>query len=352
MTLDLIDLMREAMQRGASDVHLLTHQPPAFRVHGAIELSPRPAVDEATLTRALDAILTEAQRAEWFTRKQLCFSWTLPELGYFRVSVYSHMGRMEAAIRIGQRQVPSFEQLGLPEVLAELAYKPYGLVLVTGPTGSGKTTTLNAILGRVNAEARKKIITIEDPVEFLMPSGKSLVVQQEVGLDCDSFGAALRHALRQDPDILCIGELRDLETIAAALTAAETGHVVFGTLHTTGAAGTISRIVDVFPANQQNHVRSQLAHVLRATMSQRLLPRADGEGRLLVYELMLVNDAVRNIIRDGRLHQLSNVLQTGQGQGQVRVDEMVRDAWLAGDITYETAHGAVADPGVLQGARR
>ena len=352
MTPHFRELLSEAVLRGASDLHLLTDAPPAFRINGAIEPSSRPPLDEVTLTHLLDGVLNDAQRGEWLTSKQVCFSCQVPQLGRFRVSIYSHLGRMEAAVRVGRTRVPTIEELGVPRGFADLAYSPYGLVLVTGPTGVGKTTTLNAILGRVNAETRKKIITIEDPVEFVMPRGRALVVQQEVGLDTPSFQAALTHALRQDPDILCIGEMRDLETIATALTAAETGHLVFGTLHTTGAAGTISRIVDVFPPGQQAYVRVQLSHVLRATFSQRLLPRANGKGQAMVYELMFVNDAVRNTIREGRTHQLRTVMQTGGSQGMVQSDDMIRDLWLAGEIDYDTAHSAVNDPQILQQARR
>lgn len=344
----LRDILAEAVRRGASDVHLMTDLPPMLRIDGRIEQSARPPLTERALTPMLDGMLNDLQRSEWLTSKRVCFTWSPDFVGSFRVSLYSHLGRMEASIRVGRAQAPTLEELGVPERLAEMALAPYGLVLVTGPTGVGKTSTLNAVLGRVNAQERKKIIAIEDPVEFTLPRGRSLVVQQELGLDTDGFGPALVHALRQDPDIICVGEMRDLDTIATALTAAETGHLVMATLHTTGAAGTISRIIDVFPAAQQAQVRIQLAHTLRATMSQKLLPRADGQGRVLVYELMIVNDAVRNIIREGRLHQLKNVIQTGAGLGMVQLDNMIRDAWLAGEITYEVAVGAIGDPAVLQ----
>ncbi len=343
----LCEILSEALKRDASDVHLLTNKAPAFRVNGAIEASARPPLTEQQLTAALDELLDPQQRAVWLTDKRLCFSWYRPELGYFRISIYSHLGRMEASIRVGRTQVPSLAELGLPERLMDFVRAPTGLILVTGPTGVGKTTTLNALLGRINAEDRRKIITIEDPIEFLMPKGRALVVQQELGLDTNSFHEALIHALRQDPDLICVGEMRELDTIATALTAAETGHLVLATLHTSGAASTISRIIDAFPANQQANVRVQLSSVLRATLSQRLLPRADGQGRTLVYELMVANEAVRTIIRDARTHQLDNVLQTSARQGMVRMDQMVRDAWLAGEITYDVALGAVRDARIL-----
>ena len=348
MSLDLNEVMVEALRRGASDVHLVTGQPPAFRVHGSIESSPRAVLEEADLTRALDAILDDTQRSRWLTDHRLCFSWHPSGLGSFRVSLYSHLGRMEAAIRIAAGRIPSLVELGVPERLLEALRSACGLVLVTGPTGVGKTTTLAALLARIHAEERKKIVTIEDPVEFVLPPGRSLVVQQEVGLDSPSFSDALIHALRQDPDLICVGEMREMETVATALTAAETGHLVLATLHTTGAAGTVSRIVDAFTADQQPQVRTQLAHVLRAVISQKLLPKADGTGRLLVYELLLANDAVRNLIREGRPHLIGNVLATSGAQGMVRMDTMVRDAWLAGEITYDTALTAVADPGILK----
>ncbi len=343
----LHEILAEAVKRGASDVHLLTDQRPAFRVDGHIETSARPPLDEPTLTRSIDKLLDGKQRGEWLSSKQLCFSKRIPELGFFRFTVYSHLGRMEAAIRVARSEVPTVEALGLPSALVDLVRSPDGLILVTGPTGVGKTTTLNALMARLNAEERKKLITIEDPIEFVLPPGRSLVVQQQVGLDTPTFRDALVHALRQDPDVICVGEMRDLDTIATALTAAETGHLVMATLHTTGAAGTISRIIDVFPGEQQAHVRYQLAQTLRGTMTQKLVPRADGHGRLLVYELMVATDAVRNLIRENRLHQLDNVLTTSAGAGMIRLEQMVKQAWLAGEITYEAALGAVGDASIL-----
>lgn len=345
----LLRIVRDAIQANASDVHLTTDNPPVFRVNGDIIIGPHAPLNERSLTQALSDLLDSRQRAQWLANKRLSFSWCPPGLGIFRVSIYSHLGRMEASIRLGFKTIPSVETLGVPPLLIELARKPQGgLLLVTGPTGVGKTTTLNAVLAEIHRSARRKIITIEDPVEFRMPPGRSLVIQQEIGLDTDTYQAALFHALRQDPDIICIGEMRDHETIATALTAAETGHMVLATLHTTGAAGTISRIIDAFPGERQNQVRAQLAQTLQGTMTQQLLPRADGLGRVMVYELMPVNTAVANIIREGRLHQLENVLQTGRMAGMVRMDHMVRDVYRKGLITYEVAARTVKDVATLE----
>ncbi|MEZ4464423.1 MAG: PilT/PilU family type 4a pilus ATPase [bacterium] len=343
----LLSIVREALDRGASDVHLTTDNPPVLRINGDVVVTARPALDEATLTRALDELLEPRQRTQWLTTRRLSFAWCPPELGVFRVSIYSHLGRMEAALRIGRKEIPAYTDLGVPEGLVEHARAPSGLILVTGPTGVGKTTTLNAVLAELHRTERRKIITIEDPVEFRMPPGRSLVVQQEIGLDSDTFHGALVHALRQDPDTICIGEMRDLETIGTALTAAETGHLVMGTLHTTGAVGTITRIIDVFPPHQQPQIRVQLAQTLRIVMSQRLLPRADGRGRVMVYELVPVTAAVRNIIREGRLHQLENVIQTGRSMGMIRMEHMVRDAYHQGLISKDVASRAVVDPSAL-----
>jgi twitching motility protein PilT len=347
----LLRIVRDAIQANASDVHLTTDNPPVFRINGEIVIAPHAAINERTLTQSLNDILDARQRGQWLANKRLSFSWCPPGLGVFRVSIYSHLGRMEASIRLGFKKIPSADSLGVPPLLIELARKPQGgLLLVTGPTGVGKTTTLNAVLAEIHRTDRRKIITIEDPVEFRMPPGRSLVVQQELGLDTETYRDALFHALRQDPDIICIGEMRDTETISTALTAAETGHMVLATLHTTGAAGTISRIIDAFPGERQNQVRVQLAQTLQGTMTQQLLPRADGMGRVMVYELMPMTTAVANTIRDGRLHQLENVLQTGRMNGMVRMDHMVRDVYRKGLITYEVAARAVKDISSLEAA--
>jgi len=343
----LHEILDAATQRGASDVHLLPGRSPVFRINGYIESSPLPVLDAESLHALLRAHLSDKQAQTYAESHELCFSLHLPEHGFYRVNLATHLGQPEATIRIGHREVPSTEALGLPEALIEAVRRPHGLVLITGATGAGKTTTLNALINRVNTEERKKIITIEEPVEFIHPQKRSLVIQREIGLDSQSYHGALRHALRQDPDIICIGEMRDLDTISSALTAAETGHLVLGTLHTSGAVGTISRIIDVFPARQQNQIRAQLAESLQATISQRLLPRADGSGRTLVYELMLATTSVRNIIRDGRSNQLTNIIQTHRNIGMRQMDHMIRDAYEAGEITFETAASALSNPRII-----
>jgi twitching motility protein PilT len=344
---EMREILHLARHKDASDVHLTVGKPPAFRVNGQIEFLSRDPLTPHALQELIYGMLSPFQREGFHKRHQLCFSMEMEDVGFLRFNFYSQRGNPEAAIRLGRQSVPTFKELGVPPTMAELARMSGGLILVTGPTGVGKTSTLNAIIGRVNREERKKIITIEDPIEFIHPPGRSIVVQQEIGVDADSFEQAVTHALRQDPDIVVIGEMVDLETIAAALTAAETGHTVFGTLHTQGAAGTITRIIDVFPPRQQAQVRNQLVNTLRAVMSQKLLPRANHRGRMLVYELMVVNDAVRNLIRDEKIHQIANVMQTGRSQGMQLMDHMIRDAWMSGEITYETALGAVSDPKFL-----
>ena len=341
-------LLREAQVAGASDLHLVAGQPPIYRIDGSIRSSPAPPLEADEVHSACVSMLTEEQCRRFEQTGELCFSLQLPDLGFFRVNLAREMGRTDASIRLGASEVPDLDTLGVPEALTDLVRRPNGLVLVTGPTGVGKTTTLNALIGRINAEQRKKVVMIEDPVEFVHPRGRCLVVQREVGLDAPSFQTAIVHALRQDPDIVVIGEMRDLETIGSALTAAETGHLVMATLHTTGAAGTLSRIVDVFPAYQQAQVRTQLASTLVAVLTQRLLPRADGDGRVLAYELLVVNDAVRNMIRDGKAHQLNSIMQTGRGLGMQLMDHHVRDLYDAGVITWDTAMSAVTDRRVLR----
>ncbi len=342
------EILAAAIRRGASDVHLLSDMKPAYRVNGYIESAPRPPISAEALGAMLDAVLSEDQRRRFAETRELCFSMKLDGLGFFRFNLATHLGRPEAAIRIGHRELPEYDDLGLPETLLECARRTHGLVLVTGPTGVGKTTTLNAIIHRINRADRKKIVTIEDPVEFVHEPLQSLVVQREVGLDTPGFHQAVIHALRQDPDIIIIGEMRDQETIAAALTAAETGHLVLATLHTNGAAGTVSRIIDVFPAQQQAQIRLQLATTLQAVITQKLLPRADGSGRVMVYELLVMNAAARNLIRDGRTNQLPNIIQTGATLGMRSMDPMIREAYEAGEITWDTACSSVMDPRVLK----
>ena len=348
MTDTLQDLLAEARRAGASDLHLVTGRAPLLRVDGRIEPTPRRPLAPGEVDGLLRAVLSQGQWDRFTQQRELCVSLELPELGFFRLNLASELGRADASIRLGREQVPRFDELGLPETLLEHVRRPAGLVLVTGPTGVGKTTTLNALVGRLLAEERKKIVMIEDPIEFVHPPGRGLVVQREVGLDTSGFGPAVIHALRQDPDVIVIGEMRDLETISTALTAAETGHLVIATLHTSGAAGTVNRILDVFPPVQQAQVRTQLAATLQAVFTQRLLPRAVGRGRVLAYELMVATDAIRNMIREQKAHQIPSAIQTGRALGMRLMDHMVRDLYDAGEITWDSALSAVGDRRVLE----
>lgn len=337
MNLELVDLLAIAVEKRASDLHLMVGVPPVLRIYGEIVIANGDPLTSDDVHRLVAADLSEAHKHELETTLQLCHSVKMPDLGYFRISIYHEQGELGTAIRIGVTEIKSLEELGLPPVIAELTRKPSGLILVTGPTGSGKTTTLNSMIDLINRDRRCKIIMVEDPIEFVHPNKRSIIVQQELHTDTHSFGQAMVHILRQDPDVIAVGEMRDLETIATALTAAETGHLVISTLHTPDAPQTIDRIVDVFPPSQQNQIRMQLASSIEAVISQQLLPRVDQPGRVLATEVMLATAGVQNIIRESKTQMLHNVITTSQSEQMQSMDRCLEDLYQRGIITYDTA---------------
>lgn len=350
--MDIQALLRETQRAHASDLHLLAGAPPSLRVHGGIRAMDYPILDAMTCDGLVRSMLNDDQATTLAQQWQICFTYIPRDgsgqvLGHFRVSVHLREGVAEAAIRVTPSRARTLHELGIAPAIGDLALRDSGLILITGPTGHGKTTTMNALIHHMATRTRRKIITIEDPVEFRHPHGQSLMVQLEVGSDVHSFGAALRHALREDPDVICVGEMRDLETISTALLAAETGHLVLATLHTPSAIGTINRIIDVFPANAQSQVRIQLAGALTAVISQRLLPRADGRGRCLAAELLICNDAVRTHIREEKMHLTANVLATSRSLGMQRLEDHLRIHLEAGTISRQVAASAANDPRVL-----
>jgi twitching motility protein PilT len=328
------ELVREAVEKGASDLHLSAGGPPRLRVDGDLVPTKHPALDAAGVSALVNAIVTEEQRRHFESEHELDFSWTVPDVGRFRVNVFLQGRGPGAVLRTIPTKIPSLESLMMPPILTELCKRERGLVLVTGPTGSGKSTTLAAMVDLVNATWDAHILTIEDPVEFVHESNRCLVNQREVGAHTDSFSNALRAALREDPDVILVGEMRDLETISLALTAAETGHLVFGTLHTSSAAKTIDRIIDVFPAGQQNQIRAMLSESLEAVIAQRLLKRKGG-GRVAACEILVGNPAVRNLIREGKLHQIPSAMQTGQQSGMVTMDMAIAELVKKGLVERE-----------------
>lgn len=336
-------LLDEVIKRKASDLHLQVGLAPMLRVDGA--LTPVPGTEpltEETIEVLVFAILDEDQKQILLKDKEFDFSFAYGDLGRFRVNAYHERGNLAAALRLIPNEILTIEQLGLPNILNKFTEYPRGLVLVTGPTGSGKSTTLAALIHKINTEKASHIITIEDPIEFTHKSIKSVIVQREVHYDTFSFGAALRSTLRQDPDVVLIGEMRDLETIAAAITIAETGHLVFATLHTNSAAQSIDRMVDVFPPHQQPQIRAQLANILMGICSQRLIPSIGG-GRVAASEILVANPAVRNIIREGKSHQLEAVIQTGAEFGMQSMDKTLVSLIHAGTITYDEARNYAVD---------
>ena len=341
-------LLEEVVRRRASDLHLQVSLPPMIRIDGSLMPIPGTDVlDDATVSKLIFAILDDDQRQVLLRDKEFDFSFAFGTLGRFRVNAFHERGSLAAALRLIPNEIKSIGELGMPAAVAEFANYPRGLVLVTGPTGSGKSTTLAAIVDKINSAKSTHIITIEDPIEFTHKSKKSVVVQREVHYDTYSFSAALRSSLRQDPDVVLIGEMRDLETISAAITIAETGHLVFATLHTNSASQSVDRMIDVFPPHQQPQVRAQLSNILMAICSQRLVPAIDG-GRVVASEILIANSAVRNIIREGKSYQLDAVIQTGAELGMQTMDRTLAGLVQAGTVTYEEARNYAVDLGEFE----
>lgn len=337
-------MLIQAVDRGASDLHIVQGVPPAYRINGEIIL----ADDEPLTAKDLDEIaqyLLPREQLEVFAREwELCFSIERPQIGRVRVTMYRCGNHPEYCFRFCGDYVMSREDLGLPAKLDELSQRPNGLLLVTGPTGSGKTTTLNYLVQLINTERRCKVVTIEDPIEFVHPNKRAIVVQQEVRTDTHSFNRALVHVLRQDPDVIVVGELRDHETIATALTAAETGHLVLATLHSPSVFQAIERIVGVFEGNAQRQVILQLANSLQGIISQELLPSLDRSRRVLAYELLVANSAARNVIRENQLHMLETIIQTGGRDGMMLLDACLHDLYCRCQISYDAALSRARNP--------
>lgn len=341
--MELRDLLLLCIEKKASDLHVTENEPPILRIDGNLHRSTLPALSKEDLKRMIYAVLTNPQKEIFERNLELDFSLALPDMDRFRVNIHIQKGSVEAAFRRVPLVIPKIESLGLPPMIAELARRPNGLVLVTGPTGMGKTTTLATMIDIINNERECLVVCIEDPIEFVYTNKKSIIKQREVYADTHSFAEALRHVLRQDPNVIVVGEMRDLETIATALTAAETGHLVLATLHTPDAPQTIARIIDVFPPHQQQQVRLQLADCLQAVVSQLLLPHACGQGRVLATEIMVATPAIRNLIREQEVEQIPTTMQTGSQFGMRTMDKSLKDLFERKNITLETAMSKVKD---------
>ncbi|CAG1772372.1 partial Twitching mobility protein, partial [uncultured bacterium] len=344
----LPQLLKVMIERGASDLHITTGSPPQLRIDGTLVPLKTPPLGPIETKQLCYSVLSEEQTIRFEKSNELDLSFGIRGLSRFRANIFVQRGAVAAAFRAISFKIQTFEELGLPAIVAHLADLPRGLVLVTGPTGSGKSTTLAAMIDKINRERRQHIITIEDPIEYLHPNKLCVVNQREVGSDTKTFKDALKYVLRQDPDVVLVGEMRDLETISAALSISETGHLVFATLHTNGAIQSINRIVDVFPAHQQPQVRAQLSFVLQGVLSQILLPRGDGPGRALALEVLVPNAAVRNLIREDKVHQLYSAMQTGQrDSGMQTLNQSLYDLVLRRLVAQEEALGRSPDPAEL-----
>ncbi|MGE0447961.1 MAG: type IV pilus twitching motility protein PilT [Vicinamibacterales bacterium] len=340
MTTTLPELLTTLVERNGSDLHITTGTPPQVRVHGHLERLALAELGPADTKQLVYSVLTDSQKKRYEETQELDFSFGIKGLARFRCNVFSQRGAVGAVYRLIPEKIRSFHELGLPAVIANLAERPRGLVLVTGPTGSGKSTTLAAMIDKINVERHDHILTIEDPIEYIHQHKGCLVNQREVHSDTNSFSNALRAALREDPDIVLIGEMRDLETVEAALKIAETGHLTFGTLHTNSAAQTINRIIDIFPAGQQSQIRTQLSLVLEGIVCQALLPRADGRGRVASLEILVPTPAIRNLIRDDKVHQIYGAMQAGQEKlGMQTANQSLASLYMRRLITKETALG-------------
>jgi twitching motility protein PilT len=345
MTLNLRALLEEMIQKDASDLHITAAEKPKLRVDGDIVDSSVPDVltPKDTLQLAY-SVLTENQKKRFETDDELDFSFGIQNLARFRGNVFKQRGCVAMVIRMIPFNVRTFQELGLPPVIAKLAERPRGLILVTGPTGSGKSTTLAAIIDKINKERKGHIITVEDPIEFIHRHQSCIVNQREIGTDTKTFANALKYALREDPDVILVGEMRDLETVAAALTIAETGHLVLATLHTNSAAESINRIIDVFPSNQQSQVRAQLAFVLEGVITQTLLPKAKGRGRCMAAEIMVATPAIRALIRDDKIHQIYSAMQSGKKFGMQTMNDALYQLYTSRDVSQEECERVSSDP--------
>jgi len=349
MAVTLHQLLKTLVEQGGTDLHVTTNSPPQIRVDGRLvplQLPPLTAPETKALAYS---VLTDNQKHRFEENLELDFSFGVRGLARFRANIFSQRGAVAAAYRTIPWEVKSFQDLGLPDVVANLCDKPRGLILVTGPTGSGKSTTLAAMIDKINNEDKGHIVTIEDPVEYLHGHKSCIVNQRELFADTHSFSNALKSVLRQDPDVVLIGEMRDLETIEAALRIAETGHLTFGTLHTNSAAQTINRIIDVFPAHQQSQIRAQLSFVMEGILCQALLPKASGKGRCLAMEILVPNSAIRNLVREDKIHQIYSMMQTGQSQfGMQTFNQSLASLYFKKQITLTTALSHSSNPDELQ----
>jgi len=343
------ELLNKMIKEGASDLHIVVGAPPMVRIHGGLESLPGyKKMDGDETQELIYSVMNEEQIAEFEETRECDLSFGIEGLSRFRLNVYRDRGSVVAAFRTIPFEILSFDQLGLPGIVANFANKPNGLVLVCGPTGSGKSTTLAAIIDKINTERNVHIITVEDPIEYLHQHRRAVVNQREVHADTNSFAAALKRVLRQDPDVILIGEMRDTETIQAALTVAETGHLAFATLHTNDALQSINRIIDVFPASQQDQVRTQLSFVLEGVVVQQLIPRADGMGRVLAMEIMLPNPSIRSLIRAEKLEQIPSMIEIGKGDGMMTMNQSLYRLMRRGIISTDTAFKRSMDPEGLQ----
>jgi len=347
-TLHIDRLLETCIKRGASDLHLHVGRPPTLRLHGRLRPLETKVLEPEDTVSLMKAITPERAQQELQEEGGTDFGFAFGDAGRFRVAVFQQRGNISLSLRLIPSKLFTFEEIGLPPIVKSLCRRPRGIFLVTGPTGSGKTTTLATMIDYINVNFDKHIVTIEDPIEYYHPHKKSMVNQREVGVDVPSFAEALRRVLRQDPDVILVGELRDLETIESALRAAETGHLVFGTLHTTSAQGTVTRIVDQFPVAQQEQIRVQLSTTLIAVLCQALMPRIDVRGRLAAFEFMVVTSAIQNLIRENKVYRIPSSIQTGKKFGMQLLDEHIFKIFAEGKIDADTALEYCHNPGMLQ----
>jgi twitching motility protein PilT len=346
--MNMDEMLRVVVERQASDLHLKAGSPPVLRIHGALTPYGDGRLTPEDMQQALEQITTRERREAFARDLELDFAYTISGLARFRVNAALQRGTLSLVLRQVNWRIPTIDELGLPEVCKVLVMKPHGLILVTGPTGCGKSTTLAAMLDYLNERDARRVVTVEDPIEYLFRDKKCFFTQRELGADTRSFAAALKHVLRQDPDVILVGEMRDLETIATALTAAETGHLVLATLHTPSAPQAIDRIIDVFPPHQQAQISTQLATTLEGVLYQMLVPRAGGNGRVAAMEVMIATPAIRNLIREGKTYQMANVIQTGSQYGMQTMNQALKDLYQKGLIALEDALAKSSSPEELR----